>query len=84
MKAETTPRKHDEFIIGEMDSDNKKIAYPAEADSENKSSALPAKLYLCATPIGNMGDITQRVLDALENAEVIFCERLRVSFPFVS
>lgn len=84
MKAETTPRKHDEFIIGEMDSDNKKIAYPAEADSENKSSTLPAKLYLCATPIGNMGDITQRVLDALENAEVIFCEDTRNSGAMLS
>ena len=41
--------------------------------------ALPAKLYLCATPIGNMGDITVRVRDTLEQAEVIFCEDTRNS-----
>ncbi len=38
---------------------------------------LPAKLYLCATPIGNMGDITERVLTALEQADVVFCEDTR-------
>lgn len=40
---------------------------------------LPAKLYLCATPIGNMGDITLRVLETLKAAEVIFCEDTRNS-----
>ena len=38
---------------------------------------MPAKLYLCATPIGNMGDITERVKKALEEAEVVFCEDTR-------
>ncbi|MBO6062203.1 MAG: 16S rRNA (cytidine(1402)-2'-O)-methyltransferase, partial [Clostridia bacterium] len=42
-------------------------------------NTLPAKLYLCATPIGNMGDITRRVLEALEGAEVVFCEDTRNS-----
>ena len=48
-------------------------------DSEIERSAIPAKLYLCATPIGNMGDITQRVLRTLEAADVIFCEDTRNS-----
>ncbi len=40
---------------------------------------IPAKLYLCATPIGNMGDVTKRVLDTLNAVDMIFCEDTRNS-----
>jgi 16S rRNA (cytidine1402-2'-O)-methyltransferase len=34
-------------------------------------------LTVCPTPIGNLGDVTQRVLDALRGADVIACEDTR-------
>ena len=36
-------------------------------------------VYLIPTPIGNMGDMTQRALECLENSELIACEDTRVS-----
>ncbi len=34
-------------------------------------------LAVCATPIGNLGDVTLRVLDELREAEVVLCEDTR-------
>jgi 16S rRNA (cytidine1402-2'-O)-methyltransferase len=35
------------------------------------------RLVVCATPIGNLGDVTPRVLDALRGASVVACEDTR-------
>ena len=34
-------------------------------------------LVVCATPIGNLGDVTLRVLDALREADAVLCEDTR-------
>jgi 16S rRNA (cytidine1402-2'-O)-methyltransferase len=39
--------------------------------------ATPGRLVVCPTPIGNLGDISERVKTALEDADIVACEDTR-------
>jgi 16S rRNA (cytidine1402-2'-O)-methyltransferase len=69
--ADGTPVTRDAIVCGKLLG-----ACPARPASPSSSTGI---LSICATPIGNLGDLTKRVAEALAAADLILAEDTRVT-----
>jgi len=56
----------------------------SDSSHNSRTATSGGALVLVATPIGNLGDMSQRAVDALKEAEIICCEDTRHSGKLLS
>ncbi len=72
-----TPQNQTPVLVAELGSDAGMIGAATMAAEELEKQLMAGRLTVCPTPIGNLGDLTDRARQALTDADLVACEDTR-------